>query len=76
MSHKENLAVIFILTNLMNDLSRLEHWAAKNLVQFKKERCEVLPLGRKNPRCQHRLRAPSWKVTLQKRTLMSWWTPN
>lgn len=41
------------------DHDRLEKWANRNLVKFK---CHVLPLGKKNPRHQDRLRLIGWKA--------------
>ena len=32
------------------DLDRVEKWTKRNLMEFSKGKCEVLPLGRNNPR--------------------------
>lgn len=42
-------------TTIQKDLSRLDKWANRDLVKFKKMKCEVLPLERDNPMHQHRL---------------------
>ncbi|KAK4830690.1 hypothetical protein QYF61_012859 [Mycteria americana] len=36
-------------------MERLEEWANKNLMKFKKDKCKVLHLGKHNPGVQHRL---------------------
>ncbi|KAK4830155.1 hypothetical protein QYF61_008666 [Mycteria americana] len=42
-------------STIKRDLDRLEKWADRNLVEFSKGRCQVLPLGRNNPKHQYML---------------------
>jgi len=38
---------------LQKDLSKLEKWADRNLMQFSKGKCQILQAGRDKPRHQH-----------------------
>ena len=42
---------------IQSDVDRLENWAERNFVKFHKGKCQVLRLGRNNPRHQHVLRS-------------------
>lgn len=50
-------------TSLYSDLKRLEKWADRNLINFNKQKCEVLSMGR----------SYSLKEVWQKRTWKSHW---
>lgn len=39
---------------LQRDLDRLEEWASKNCMEFKKDKCKLLHLGQHNQRVQYR----------------------
>ena len=38
-------------------MDKLENWEERNLMNFRKNKCRVLPLGRNNCICQYRLGA-------------------
>ncbi|GAB0192692.1 cAMP-dependent protein kinase inhibitor alpha [Grus japonensis] len=40
---------------IQRDLDRLERWACANLVKFKRAKCEVLHVGRRNAKHNYRL---------------------
>lgn len=52
---------------IQRDLNRLERWADKNLMEFSREKCNILQLIRNNPRYQYMLGISRWKAVLQKR---------
>ncbi|KAK4830265.1 hypothetical protein QYF61_009358 [Mycteria americana] len=52
------------LIHQRRDLHRLKKWVDRNLMQFNKGKCKLLPLGRNNPMHQYMLGPPSWKVML------------
>lgn len=43
---------------LQEHLDRLEEWASKNFMNFNKDKCKVLHLGKHDPGVQHRLGSP------------------
>lgn len=43
------------------DLNGLEKWLNRNFMRFDKMECEVLQLGKNNPRNQYRLAAAEWE---------------
>lgn len=43
-------------TAIQSDLNRLEEGSNRNLMKLQKDQCKVLPLGRKNPLQQYKLR--------------------
>jgi len=54
---------------IQRDLSRMEKWADRNLIKLSKGKCKALPLGRNNPRHQHRLRATHLESSLSEKDL-------
>ena len=42
---------------IQRNLDRLEKWANRNLMKFKREQCQVLHVRRNNPMLQHMLGA-------------------
>ena len=55
------------------DLDRLESWAERKLIKFKKRKCRVPHLVRNNPMHQYRW-LTCWKASLWRGTRVSWWT--
>ncbi|KAK4810780.1 hypothetical protein QYF61_008752 [Mycteria americana] len=51
------------------DLNRLEKWADRNLMQFNQGKCQVLHLGRNNPRHQYMLGATQLESSLAEKDL-------
>ena len=54
---------------IQRDLGRLEKWAKRNLMQFKKGKCKVLHLGRNNPVQQYMLAAAQLESSLAEKDL-------
>ncbi|GAB0203942.1 mitochondrial enolase superfamily member 1 [Grus japonensis] len=56
-------------TAIQQDLDRLESWAERNQMKFKKGNCRVLHLGRNNPKHQYRLGADLLGSTIVEKDL-------
>ncbi|KAK4807071.1 hypothetical protein QYF61_018412 [Mycteria americana] len=54
---------------IQRDLHRLDKWANRNLMKFNKEKCQVLHLGRNNPRHQYMLGAAQLKSSFAEKDL-------
>jgi len=53
---------------VQRDMDRLERWAERNLMNFKKGNGRALHLGRNNPMHQYRLGRTCWRAALWRGT--------
>lgn len=54
---------------LQQDLDALQDWSRKWLLQFNEEKCKVMHIGRRNPRCQYHLGATPLEETIEEKDL-------
>lgn len=55
--HRQYKTGTLLSTAFQKDFNRKKKRAEKNLMKFRKEKCEVLHLGMRDPRLQYRLGA-------------------
>lgn len=58
---------------IQRDLHRLEKWADRNLMKFKKGYFKVLQQRNNNPMCKYIVVSADWSTTWHKTTLDFWW---